>query len=362
MEETEDQRDDELSSLSAIFPEIARPNENDAYTFTLELPVNPSKAVTVFFEAASEGNGVDPTVSRNGPAEPHADNIDSHELSHLPPVFLQVSLPPTYPTDQPPLIAISTSPSWLPPATAKKLKDDCTRLWEELGRDLVVFTYIDHVQQSADDVFGLVTDSGALEISPEHKIAVLDHDIRAKQAAFEKGTFDCGVCLGEYLHATPQAANRTRDTFAASVGDLSPGNQSRRGESSTVWCYCLVCQRILRSHERCPGISTWLEAEACSLILRQAEYLFRLRLTFSSRDYHMLTILSRSEKGDSLPSYARLWARLLQGMLTRLLQQCNHRGSSCFGSLFRTQLCQTTRYCSSSSRQETAEAEDIHQP
>lgn len=200
--DTEDQRDVELSTLSAIFPEIQRLRDDDPYTFLLDVPVNPTKAVTVFFPAATEAQGVNLQAAQAAQENPAAlvaansNGVDSHELSHLPAVRVQISLPPAYPADEPPAATVSTNPSWLPSATAKKLEDDCARLWEELGRDLVVFTYLDHVQQSADDVFGLVSDVGALQISPEHKIAVLDYDIEAKRVAFENGTFDCGVCLG----------------------------------------------------------------------------------------------------------------------------------------------------------------------
>lgn len=201
--DTEDQRDVELSTLSAIFPEIRRVNENDPHTFVLEVPVNPSKAVTVFFPAAAEGQSLTPGAAQNyihGAGAPASNGIDSHELAHLPAVRLQFTLPPSYPNDNPPAVTLSTSPSWLPANTAERLEAECTVLWEELGREPVVFAYIDQIQQSADDVFGLVSDRGALEISPEHKIAVLDYDIEAKRVAFENGTFNCGVCLGRQSH------------------------------------------------------------------------------------------------------------------------------------------------------------------
>ncbi|KAL6891061.1 RWD domain-containing protein, partial [Trichoderma longibrachiatum] len=47
----------------------------------------------------------------------------------------------------------------------------------------------------ADDVFGAITAEGTLQVDPEHKLAVLDYDIKAKKAAFDKETFDCGICL-----------------------------------------------------------------------------------------------------------------------------------------------------------------------
>lgn len=202
--DTEDQRDVEISTLSAIFPEIKRLAEDDPYTFTLDVPVSPAKTVTVYFPAAESGQVPNPTAPQILPGTaPRPAWIDSHELSHLPAVRLQISLPESYPTEQPPVVNVSTTPPWLPSSSAKIVEDHCARLWEELGRDLVVFAYIDLVQQLADAVFGLVSDTGALEIRPEHKIAVLDFDMGAKKAAFDRETFDCGVCLGKLILIFP---------------------------------------------------------------------------------------------------------------------------------------------------------------
>ena len=204
-DDSDDPRDIELSSLTAIYPEIQQLRPDDPYTILLDVPVNPSKAVTVFFPAAADDalppGGVNGPANGapNGPeAAPPGQQaaVDSHELAHLPSVRLEITLGPQYPAEQPPHIVISAHPPWLPAETVKKLEEDASRLWEEMGRDIVGFTYIDHVQQAADDVFGLVDDKGALEVDPRHKIALLDHDIKARRAAFEKETFDCEVCLG----------------------------------------------------------------------------------------------------------------------------------------------------------------------
>lgn len=199
--DTEDQRDDELSTLYAIYPEIQRLDEGDPYTFTIDLPVNPTKAVTVFFPVPVIGHAINTAAPQ--PTAPANAPVDSQEIAHLPALRLKISLPPSYPSEKPPAVSISTTPSWLPSTTAKALEDECARLWEELGRDLIVFSYIDHVQQSADDVFGLVSNTGSLEIRPEHKIAVLGYDIEAKRRVFNNETFFCGVCLGTWSSIMP---------------------------------------------------------------------------------------------------------------------------------------------------------------
>jgi len=192
-DEDGDQRDVELTALAAIFPELQF-DKRDRYSFFYDVPVNPSKDVTVSFPSAAESVAPDPT-------RPHGDALqaptDSHSLSYLPSVRLQITLPAGYPEETAPSVAVSTSPPWLPDSTLATLEADGPRLWEDVGRDMVVFTYIDHVVQAADEVFSLVDDKGGLEVDSGHKIAILDYDIQAKRAAFDKGSYECGICLGK---------------------------------------------------------------------------------------------------------------------------------------------------------------------
>lgn len=202
-DEFDDPRDAELISLSAIYPEIQQLHPDDPYSIVLEVPVNPPKPVTVFFPAIPGDDGQPPAVNGapntadGGPGQQGA--VNSHELAYLPSVRLEIILGPSYPAEQPPRVNVSTSPPWLPPKTIKRLEDDASRLWEEMGRNIVGFTYIDHVQQAAADVFGLVDENGSLELDSTHRTAVLVHDINARKAAFDNETFDCGVCLGMLL-------------------------------------------------------------------------------------------------------------------------------------------------------------------
>jgi len=199
LDSDEDPRDIELSSLTAIYPEIQQLRPEDPYTITLDVPVTPSKAVIVYFPATAD-TSANPVLNHDVPVDSeNAQAVDSHELAHLPSLHLELTFGPRYPAEEPPRIVISTTPPWLPTDTVRRLEQDGPRLWEDMGRDMVGFTYIDHIQQSAEDVFGLVCDSGALQVDPQHKITILDHDIRARRAAFEKETFTCGVCLGMFV-------------------------------------------------------------------------------------------------------------------------------------------------------------------
>ncbi|EFY93280.1 hypothetical protein J3459_013554 [Metarhizium acridum] len=196
----------EIETLEAIYPEIRHvlsspdPSQKGEprFTFELELPVQPAKPVTVLFPAASSGVTQDERpapASASTPAALAVEPVDSLLVSHLPPLSLKITLPDGYPWDKPPAVTISTTPQWLPDATLRVLEDDGPRLWEEAGRDMVAYTYIDHLHREAENVFGAVNTGFTLEVDPDHKLAVLDYDINAKKTAFEKETFECGICL-----------------------------------------------------------------------------------------------------------------------------------------------------------------------
>ncbi|PFH55694.1 hypothetical protein XA68_17812 [Ophiocordyceps unilateralis] len=185
----DDPRSVELETLTAIYPEI-RPVDAPPFTFELDLPVQPTGPVTVLFATSQKGPE---DVADDGarPQEP----VDSLLVTHLPSLCLRLTLPDGYPDSCPPLASLSTTPKWLPLQTLTALELEGPRLWEEAGRDLVAYTYIDHVQRAAEDVFGAVSTQGTLEVNAAHKLAVLDYDVKAKRAAFERETWECGVCL-----------------------------------------------------------------------------------------------------------------------------------------------------------------------
>ncbi|KAH6611099.1 ring finger [Trichoderma cornu-damae] len=191
----DDARATELETLEAIYPELRR-QHGRGFAFELELPVEPAAPVTVAFPAAASPDQLDaqkPAVKGSASAAPAL--VDSLQVSHLPPLALHITLPDGYPARCAPLVEISTTPQWLAPGMLSRLAGEASQLWEETGRDLVAYTYIDHVQRAADDVFGAITAEGTLQVDPEHKLAVLDYDIKAKKAAFDKETFSCGICL-----------------------------------------------------------------------------------------------------------------------------------------------------------------------
>lgn len=198
--EIEDDRSVELSSIVAIFPEI-QIDPASPFKATLDLPVTLPSPTRFCFEqpldhglpaALTPPTSVDGTKAELGP--PVARDV--HVLLHLPPLSLDIQLPQGYPAEKPPVVRLNTHPPWLPEHTLERLTNDCERLWEECGRDMVVFTYIDHLQQLAESAFGIQdTPDGELCLSQGLKIALLEFNNKTEREKFEKETFECGVCL-----------------------------------------------------------------------------------------------------------------------------------------------------------------------
>ena len=191
MDDEHDPRQDEIDTLCAIYPELII-SDNDPHTFSITLPVHPVNPVIVAFPAQPD---VDSTSADTGRAI--GVDSDSHELSFLPSLQITLVLPTGYPYCRPPLATVTTSPSWLPQHVCQRLQDKIGDLWEEIGCDRIVFNYIDSLQLEAENLFGVLDKVGALEVDSRHKIAVLNHDIKAKKAEFERQTYECGICLGE---------------------------------------------------------------------------------------------------------------------------------------------------------------------
>ncbi|KAL2871352.1 RBR-type E3 ubiquitin transferase [Aspergillus lucknowensis] len=207
----DDERSEEFSSIAAIYPEI-KIDSSSSYRASLDIPVKPTTPLNVCFyqhpdvglpavltpptslDASEVGLG---SKAKLGDDQSTADpEKDVHVLSHLPPLILEIELPAGYPSHKPPVFKISTNPQWLPLWVISKLLDDGKRLWEECGRSLVVFSYIDHLQQLAEMVFGIGDDSGGeFRLPRELKIALLDFNNKAEREKFEQETFECGVCL-----------------------------------------------------------------------------------------------------------------------------------------------------------------------
>lgn len=196
----EDDRSVELSSIVAIFPET-KIDPNFPFKAVLDLPVALPSPTRVSFQQPLDGGLpaalTPPTSVDVSKADLEQAAVrDVHMLSHLPPLNLEIELPDGYPSEKPPRVNLTTHPRWLSPSTLTKLVEDCERLWNECGQDMVVYTYIDHLHQLAETAFGIQDASdGELSLSRDLKVALLDFNNKAEREHFEQQTFECGVCL-----------------------------------------------------------------------------------------------------------------------------------------------------------------------
>ncbi|TVY59610.1 E3 ubiquitin-protein ligase itt1, partial [Lachnellula suecica] len=246
----DDERTVELECIQAIYPEIVLGPENP-FSATIELPVHPQNAVRVVFPASSDGALPTPPQSDSSgqvdPAVAPTNNVESHNLSYLPSLQLRIILPEGYPEEKPPKFEISTSPAWLSQTHLDELQNNGARIWEDEGRSATVYGFIDFLQQSAENAFGFA-EGKVLEIPQDLKISLLDWDIKSTQAAFEKETFDCGVCLdpkkGSVCHQMLDCGhvfcvqclqdfynNAINEGDLASVRCLAPDCAKKRGEA-----------------------------------------------------------------------------------------------------------------------------------
>ncbi|ODH52649.1 hypothetical protein GX48_01134 [Paracoccidioides brasiliensis] len=195
----EDERAIELSSIAAIYPEIVI-DPSAKFKASLELPVSPTVPLKVLFQRPKSSLPTPPTSL--GPDDNDTvSQVDAQEtaplsLSHLPPLKLDIQLPDGYPSLASPHFSITTNPDWLPPYKVAEFLTDGKRLWEECGKDFVVFTYIDHLQQLAERAFDLCGDhEDTVIFSRDLKVALMDFNIKSKREKFEQEVFECGVCL-----------------------------------------------------------------------------------------------------------------------------------------------------------------------
>jgi E3 ubiquitin-protein ligase RNF14 len=211
---TQDDRAVELSAISAIYPELIT-DSTDPFSASIDIAVEPVKPLAIVFlpptDEVSQSGLLTPSISddmenqmagkvvypEHERGEPATEDI--HRVSYLPPLTLDVKLPDGYPSERPPLFHLKMNTPWIPRRKIMELQEFGSSIWEDMGRDQVVFSYIDYLREAAERSFDLLPKDGlCLEVSQSLKIELLDFDLRRKRAKFEQETFECGVCLGMF--------------------------------------------------------------------------------------------------------------------------------------------------------------------
>ncbi|KIV98578.1 hypothetical protein, variant [Verruconis gallopava] len=173
MDDGADEREEELSSLTAIFPEI-QIDANDKYTFTIDIPVTPADKVVVKFDPRDSGI----------------------QISHLPSLKVKMTLPEGYPSQRAPVVQLGCNPPWLPRDKLDELCNEASVLWNQYGQSQMAFDYIDSLQQAAERAFDLTSGNGhTLDLDPSMRKDIIQANQEAAKMSFNAETFDCGVCL-----------------------------------------------------------------------------------------------------------------------------------------------------------------------
>ncbi|THY92565.1 RWD-domain-containing protein [Aureobasidium pullulans] len=245
--DTTDEREEELSTLLAIYPELLLDPKNP-FAASLELPINPSSPLALRFPSAPPPSPPDSEngLSKYSPLTHHVD--ETHNVEHLPPLQLKLSLPEGYPAEKAPTVSLSTTPQWLPVDKLNDLERECEKLWEDYGRCQILFSYIDFLQQQAEQAFDL--ESTGLDLSPSLKPALLDYDTLTKKAIFDAGTFDCGICLEPKKGSACYRMRRCRHVFCQTCLQDFYNNCIVEGDVGRVLCLDPTCGKDAPAGQR----------------------------------------------------------------------------------------------------------------
>lgn len=220
LEGPEDDRAVELSAVSAIYPELIIDSDNP-FSATIDIAVEPVNPLAIAFVPLENGarqtglltpslsDDVENPVAKNSfqtqsqgtdPTDPTDQEI--HSFTYLPPLTLKIDLQEGYPSRKPPLFHLNAQTPWIPAVKLEELREVGSSIWEDMGRDQVVFSYIDYLREAAERSFDLKPgDRICLAVSQNIKIYLLDFEAQLKRAKFEQETFECGICLGIYMES-----------------------------------------------------------------------------------------------------------------------------------------------------------------
>ncbi|KAI5289395.1 translation termination inhibitor protein itt1 [Ascosphaera aggregata] len=242
---SDDDRSIEISSLTAIYPEITvEDGDSRIFRLHLEIPVSPAQPQRVVFQRTLNN------LSNRGALVLQNDN--GIAISHFPPLQLHIDLPEGYPLSEPPSFTmLDSQPAWLSPSRKAELIADGRRLWEECGKDLVLFTYIDYLQQEADNLFSLSSDSTDPLVLPlESQALLLDYDNMEKRRRFEQQTFNCGVCLEPKKGLVCHRLSRCSHVFCRSCLQDFYTACIIEGDIASVKCLSTGCAKELSKSQQ----------------------------------------------------------------------------------------------------------------
>jgi hypothetical protein len=157
-----------------------------------------------------QGHKADPSTA-SSPTAPSLPTSLDLTLSHLPPIYLAITLPPTYPLSSPPTIEsislIPDTPSYLPlPVLSALLRPLLVSSYASIQAECL-FSFIESIRTGSillDPEAGLVTDDGRLVLRQEEGVGddlarvgaeLTRWNGKVMGLSFDSQTFDCEICF-----------------------------------------------------------------------------------------------------------------------------------------------------------------------
>ncbi|KAF2397292.1 RWD-domain-containing protein [Trichodelitschia bisporula] len=224
----DDERAEELETIVAIYPEL-QIDEKDQFRFFLDIAVSPINPATISYPGSS-GTDLDDENDRA-----------SAILHHLPPIKVDMTLPEGYPESNPPTVKLSDPSAWIPASKLKELEELATALWEDYGHSMIIFTYLDSLQQGAETAFDVpTTPTWAL---PTHDLGItlIAFNASSAQRIFDGETHDCGICLEPKPGRLSHRFNGCGHVFCRACLKDFYGDAITKGEVANVLCPDSTC-------------------------------------------------------------------------------------------------------------------------
>ncbi|EJF66506.1 hypothetical protein BD309DRAFT_909405 [Dichomitus squalens] len=182
---------EEWEILESIHPDCLSRDSSSGF-IRLEVPVELAESTCVTIQTGQ----VDPESSYHpGPSCPKALSLAS-----LPPILLDISLPPTYPYTPPQIQTIRATYSWLR-FDDSELRDYLGRKWEK--GEGVLYTWVECIRsgQFLDELQLTQAENGRRTIRIHHPMPGLikpvleSYNASTQAARFSQNSYECEVCL-----------------------------------------------------------------------------------------------------------------------------------------------------------------------
>ncbi|KAI0639186.1 RWD-domain-containing protein [Trametes polyzona] len=245
---------EELDVLESIYPECLSVDTSKGL-IRLEVPVElpDATAVSIHNDLLTETGS-----SSNSPAAGPSTSTGSSDgqantltLTTLPPILLDVCIPPAYPHVPPQIRSIHATHSWVPPARVGGLRERLAGMWE--AGEGVLYSWVEWIRSGEflDALEMCETEEGRRIIriphpTPQLLVPLLEtFDTSTQAARFSANSYECQVCLTSIKGARCVMLSCTH-VFCRSCLEDFWGLCIREGDVARVGCPDPACVKEQR--------------------------------------------------------------------------------------------------------------------